>query len=241
MTFGKSKGLEFALDPLLKYRIFIHDPKYFIIASKPLPTPGIMQQIQEQEVIEGILLYDLYLSVTKQMKINQKNNPCNEELAYDFQACVQRSITKQVGCRPPWDMSNSVGSDDIPICNKLEKIKEIGKKYRHFAYCDLEVILEETKCLKPCFYNEYKLAMEPEIHDYDNDQYESGKFVQLFFPEKKTTIKKEVEFYSLISLVSDIGGALGLFLGFSFVMVWDEAEVIFKIVKNYFMGEKIRN
>ena len=46
-------------------------------------------------------------------------------------------------------------------------------------------------------------------------------------------IEKEVELYSFVSLVYDIGGALGLFLGFSFVMVWDVAEGVVRRVRKY--------
>ena len=34
-------------------------------------------------------------------------------------------------------------------------------------------------------------------------------------------IHREEEAFSLISLVADIGGILGLFIGFNFLMVWD--------------------
>ena len=38
---------------------------------------------------------------------------------------------------------------------------------------------------------------------------------------KKTTIKTEQLIYPVTSLVADFGGTLGLFLGFSFISIWD--------------------
>ena len=37
----------------------------------------------------------------------------------------------------------------------------------------------------------------------------------------KTQVLKEVEAYPALSLVADVGGVLGLFIGFNFIMVWD--------------------
>ena len=34
-------------------------------------------------------------------------------------------------------------------------------------------------------------------------------------------VQREEEAYSLLSLVADVGGVLGLFIGFNFLMVWD--------------------
>ena len=34
-------------------------------------------------------------------------------------------------------------------------------------------------------------------------------------------VQKEDEAYSFLSLVADVGGVLGLFIGFNFLMLWD--------------------
>ena len=43
---------------------------------------------------------------------------------------------------------------------------------------------------------------------------------------KTLTRKNEVYMYPIESFVSEFGGALGLFLGFSFLMIWDILKVI---------------
>ena len=42
-----------------------------------------------------------------------------------------------------------------------------------------------------------------------------------FFTSESVQVSYEEEAHSLGSLVADIGGVLGLFVGFNFVMVWD--------------------
>ena len=41
------------------------------------------------------------------------------------------------------------------------------------------------------------------------------------FSSDTILVRKEEEAFPLTSLVADIGGVLGLFIGFNFLMVWD--------------------
>ena len=41
------------------------------------------------------------------------------------------------------------------------------------------------------------------------------------FVSNKIQVLKEVEAYPILSLVADVGGVLGLFIGFNFLMLWD--------------------
>ena len=57
----------------------------------------------------------------------------------------------------------------------------------------------------------------------------------LRWPEKTVVEKTEKLEYDWLTLVANIGGALGLFLGFSFFMLWDLlspcAVKIFRLIK----------
>ena len=60
---------------------------------------------------------------------------------------------------------------------------------------------------------------------------------------ESTDIKVETEalVYPFTSLVSDFGGALGLFLGFSFLMLWDWIINVATTVRNFKPYNKTRN
>ena len=49
---------------------------------------------------------------------------------------------------------------------------------------------------------------------------------------KKVRRRTEVVMYPWVSFVSEFGGALGLFVGFSFMMFWDFAEYSFVFFSN---------
>ena len=42
-----------------------------------------------------------------------------------------------------------------------------------------------------------------------------------YFTTNSVEVYKEEEAFSFDSLIADIGGVLGLFIGFNFLMVWD--------------------
>ena len=55
------------------------------------------------------------------------------------------------------------------------------------------------------------------------------------FSSNTMLVSEEVFIYPATSFLAEAGGALGLFLGFNFVMVWDIIETILLLVgKKYF-------
>ena len=115
------------------------------------------------------------------------------------------------------------------INKKVRKYLRTQWVFGIFSTENLQQIVDNTKCMPPCLFNEYKLGDQDK---WDSKAYSNNKLFKLKFTDNKIIIEKEIESYSFVSLVSDIGGALGLFLGFSFVMVWDEAEALIRKIKN---------
>ena len=138
---------------------------------------------------------------------------------------------EQIGCNNPWN--EWVGSEtkrsvtyNIP-CNNVEDFMKIENIMMNLTYLSIEEIEDLTNCFKPCTYNIFSLAEEAEIE---------GNTTKVFFSlaSKKIISKKEVYLYTFSSLIAELGGALGLFLGFSFYMLWDIAETFYKMVVSTF-------
>ena len=50
---------------------------------------------------------------------------------------------------------------------------------------------------------------------------EKKAIVQLLLENDKIEVQREVHDFPIESLVADVGGILGLFIGFNFMMIWD--------------------
>ena len=82
-----------------------------------------------------------------------------------------------------------------------------------------------TGCLKPCQYRSYHFVGGKEKVSLEAESFAFS----LWAVSKKTTIKTEQLIYPITSLVADFGGTLGLFLGFSFIALWDNLPLLSKV------------
>ena len=78
-----------------------------------------------------------------------------------------------------------------------------------------------TGCKGPCSYKEYKFVntnfKELNYIDYPKDQV----VFCLWAVSPYTQLEEEVLVFPFQSLMAEFGGSLGLFLGFSFMTIWD--------------------
>ena len=59
----------------------------------------------------------------------------------------------------------------------------------------------------------------------------NGTILVPIFATASVQVLREDEAFSTVSLVADIGGVLGLFVGFNFLMVWDWLTGIMENIK----------
>ena len=88
-------------------------------------------------------------------------------------------------------------------------------------------IFNLTKCLKPCSYKKYSL-----LGDRKPSHFKS-KYVafSLWASSEKTRVVTEQLIYPLSSLIAEFGGTLSLFLGVSFVTIWDNFRIFYIFYK----------
>ena len=94
--------------------------------------------------------------------------------------------------------------------------------FNRIRVADLEDITKLTGCMKPCQYRMYQFVGAGEPVSLESEHFAFS----LWAVSKKTTIKTEQLIYPLASLVADFGGTLGLFLGFSFITLWDNLPLL---------------
>ena len=93
---------------------------------------------------------------------------------------------------------------------------------------NLREIRNITGCIKPCNYKEYKI-----INSFTTTMKldEHNCWVTFTSVAPDTRVQTEVILYPVTSYVAEFGGTLGLFLGFSFMSLWDGVEATVSAVK----------
>ena len=138
-------------------------------------------------------------------------------------ATIIEPILKRVGCRLVWD---SWTDPSIPKCTTREEMELFEAEYEKIDTWEQESVIKYTGCYPPCSYTEYTLASQP--HKFGD-----MPGVKILLASSKVKKRTEEYIYPMISFVSEFGGSLGLFLGFSFIMIWDALAASFKACLNF--------
>ena len=138
----------FYLDPDLNYRVFIHDPSFYLILERGQVFPRILLEYKRKRNMQGGYYEGYFITVTEHHLLNRPEQPCEEEEDYDFLQCVKTSQAKMVGCRPPWDIWSPA---NIPLCQTLDQFQhheQLDKSYLDNG--EQQFIVNKTGCQIPC-------------------------------------------------------------------------------------------
>ena len=94
--------------------------------------------------------------------------------------------------------------------------------YFRILQSELQEIIAITGCRPPCSYTEYRFESRPDDYGANN----ASRQLIVWLSTPYVLLETEQYLYPLKSLVADVGGTLGLFLGFSLMSLWDYVEII---------------
>ena len=110
--------------------------------------------------------------------------------------------------------------------NLFQQLKAYQNISVNLGLLDIEDIVTETGYNVPCKYTEYSLPTSSvDTYILDNET-----TFGILMASKKVEKRTQILMYPFPSFVSESGGALGLFVGFSFNMLWDLGEVCFHLL-----------
>ena len=134
------------------------------------------------------------------MEILERRNKRNHQCAMDwmiYDHLVMKNHMEKVGCRTPYQKSDK----DFPLCGTKNELKDSVVEKSKFA----------AKFLLPC----QELSQLAYKHTVENSypSFTKGTFaVAVLFPDKKKVITQSQKL-DIHSLIGNIGGYIGLFLG----------------------------
>ena len=133
-------------------------------------------------------------------------------IVYSWDNCTLESFDKnatdQYGCTVPFGL----GKENI--CKDSKKGKVVLKNFTDFIHATKQ---HRTSCLAPCGFVKTKAIVTRDIM-FDEDILQNDTILQIYFDEYiKTT--EEYPTYTFLSIVAQVGGYVGLFLGWSFNQV----------------------
>ena len=215
-----SSQLFISFGSLNNYLIYIHDRDYFLINGNPFGLPSIKKKLYPNQTSN----FYYRLALIERHELDVPDDPCDTTPGYDFQACVKDTLAERVGCRTKWDLKSSRSR---PLCRFMKQFEQYEKLWQRLRILEAKGIFQETGCFKPCTYNDYRFIGESETTNFGGEDF----IFSLWAVSNDTSVEREVLIYSLQSLVAEFGGTLGLFLGFSFMTLWDGAETVVSLAQ----------
>ena len=217
ITRKESDAILFRVDTTssLIYTFFVHDENFFLMNINPFSLPGKRWQLNGNILNASGYSHDLTL--TRHNRLNLEKRPCEEDLAYSFTVCVKEKLSAKVGCRLPWDK----WSRDRAECTNKTQFEKFELFYLGLINADADFISNITGCKMPCHYKVYKFV------ESSPNQIPNPSSAAFWAASHKTQVEEEVLLYPFTSLVAEFGGSLGLFLGFSFLAIWQDIREYF--------------
>ena len=145
--------------------------------------------------------------------------------------CIDQLIKQKCNC------TDEMGE----INNCLDKLLCIANYYNQFMRKLIK--LSDTMCLSDCpiecdsiqfrVHANY-VGIIPKEYLIDNnlpiDLLENGILINIFYPQLKYTFLNQIQKTEPFDLASNVGGILGLFIGFSFFTFIELIEIIFELI-----------
>ena len=135
--------------------------------------------------------------------LNSTGHPCISETGFDKDACTESKLGKKsidkFGCTSPF------GPNKDKICTDYENGKKVMKLYTKTMSKNVD------NCYSPCLFASTKAT---KMHEYSLARgNEKGK-VRIYVTEN-IEVKEAYKLYSILSMIAEVGGYVGLFLGVS--------------------------
>ena len=162
---------------------------------------------------------------------NKPNEPCNEQ-SYQFDQTMLDNLIHMIGCKPLYVESKI----NAPICWSAAQMKDWYRPFRSYA-----LIRDETiKAVRPCRVIK-TIGYTYKEESCDDNKINGNQSITIMVRFRDMKSFKEtlhVRAYNMDSLIGNVGGYFGLYLGFSFfdiprlVSNWLEKIKVLKSAKS---------
>ena len=186
------------------HKVFVYDPSFFVKKLDSFFVPFLFLADPNGKSYRIVTTYRTRMNRPPEFS-------CNMDHSHSFTECVANSLATKIGCVFP-RQGQQIPDIPLPTCNTSGDLLHLWDEHYKLYLADQPSLTKLTGCLVPCHYHQYSIVGTPDKYEIADMTY-----MTLSFASTTMTTSQEQPLYPLDSLVSEFGGALGLFLGFSFL------------------------
>ena len=161
--------------------------------------------------------------------LDDDRTPCQiEPRTEELSTCIQQYIESNMKCQLPWHNQSTT----LSKCTTSNQYEEFLNKYLLISSQDEASIAKVTGCLPSCRRNEFevKVVNRIEMPPENGQFYFSGLF---YYPSGSYIEKSYYYTYELGDYIADVGGYVGLMLGYSLINFYDGIKYMMKGILIY--------
>ena len=203
------------------YKVFLHERDQF------WPGGDMVRLGQAKAIYVNIRSLTVgEFSVVQRKILNTPAKPCQERDELSFTRCLMEFVARRVGCHLDW--LGTFAFPQYPPCQTLEQLKEYSNVLENIKELPWPKLTKETGCIGKCVYKEYHFnkvngytETESSQHEYqlreETITWDLNYSSAFLLTAEKTAVEGQEELlvFETEDLINGIGGALGLFLGWS--------------------------
>ncbi|XP_059095155.1 uncharacterized protein LOC131889940 [Tigriopus californicus] len=209
-----------------RFRLYLHDRgmELLLVNQWWLNTKKRVHEISPGSTADIVLQKRVNRALSKPDKANQI---CQADWnSQDYYECIDEvleNVREPFHCRSPFDiaLNQSRLEADKPICSSFNDTFSLTERQEQ-VFMDLEF---QGKCPKNCDVVSYKTSMT-NVKMFGRNKTAT---IYIIYGALNTIMDEEIPVYDSLTIISVVGGSLGLFLGFSFL---DMALWLIEILKN---------
>ena len=177
--------------------------------------------------------WNIMIERTQIIAIDQPSQRCFDAPVANTSACIARHIEKKLRCSPTLHGSNFPAKSKP--CNSTKDLQELVRISMQLQEADANEIYGITDCMPSCLRSKYQVKDAP-LQPYRGSESWDAKVldVALFIKNGLFEEREQYLIYDWDSFIADVGGFLGLLLGWSmFSLYQDIADLMSKLCKKF--------
>ena len=170
--------------------------------------------------------------------IDQSSQRCMDQKDHGTSACIARYVEEELGCNPR--IHGSRPSSPSRLCNSYSQLKHLVRISRELSKMDANGMYKTTGCMPSCERDTYKVSAD--LAEVRGSLARGQKYVKLYLYFKDGLFEEREQYllYDWDSFIADVGGFLGLLLGWSMYSLYQEMAAIVGRMKNKIMPKPRR-